>query len=519
MPILISRRNIIRHTPVVLASASGLSACGSLPEVTDQPFAHGIASGDPLADRVILWTRVSTASTQPVAVQWWIAEDERFTRVVNSGQTLADPARDFTVKVDALGLASDRYYYYRFAVEAAESPVGRTRTLPADAAPNVKLAISSCANYPFGYFNVYRRIAERNDLNAVIHLGDYLYEYAPGTYDGDGVGGRSHFPSREIVSLTDYRLRHAQYKSDPDLQAAHQQHPWICVWDDHESTNNSWYGGAENHNPGEGEWNVRKQIAIAAYHEWMPIREQRAGDATLHIYRNFRFGNTADLIMLDTRLHGRTEQVADTKDVKAMRNPSHTLLGADQARWLARQFSQSNKRGASWRVLGQQCMFGQLEDDERNILNTDQWDGYPNDRDAVLDQLRAERIDNTVILTGDIHSAWGLDICRDPFASDYDPTTGRGSQAVELVCTSVTSPGPFGNREQALTREKAVLRDRPHIHWVNFRDRGYLVLDLNAERAAAEWWMVDTITSTTHQESLAARMVTESGANHLVKDA
>ena len=516
---MISRRNMIRKAPVAMIGATGFSGCTTVPDDSGNAFAHGVASGDPLADRVILWTRVSTLSAAPVSVRWWIAEDQAFAKVVNSGTLIAEPSRDFTVKVDAAKLASDRYYYYRFATATQESPVGRTRTLPTDAAPNVKLAISSCANYPFGYFNVYRRIAERQDLNAVIHLGDYLYEYAPGTYDGGGAAGRQHFPEREIVTLSDYRLRHAQYKRDPDLQAAHQQHPWICVWDDHESTNNSWHGGAENHNPGEGDWLIRKQIAIQAYHEWLPIREQQSPTSGLHIYRSFKFGDTADLIMLDTRLHGRTEQIADAKDQRAMRDPAHTLLGKDQARWLAGQFSASKSRGAAWRVLGQQCMFGQLEDDDRNILNTDQWDGYPNDRDAVLGQLRNERIDNTVILTGDIHSAWGLDICQDPFSSAYNPATGQGSQAVELICTSVTSPGPFGDAEQALAREAAVLRDRPHIHWVNFRDRGYLVLDLNAQRAAAEWWMVDNITSPTHSERRSARMVTESGANHLVADA
>ena len=515
---MMNRRNMIRTAPLAMLSVSGMSGCSTTADDPGNAFVHGVASGDPLADRVILWTRVSTLSPDPVTVRWWIAEDESFRRVVNSGAVQAKPADDFTVKIDALGLNSDGFYFYRFATSTQESPVGRTRTLPTHQHPDVKLAISSCANYPFGYFNVYRRIAEREDLNAVLHLGDYLYEYAPGTYDGGSTAGRSHFPEREILTLADYRMRHAQYKRDPDLQAAHQQHPWICVWDDHESTNNSWAGGAENHNPGEGDWQIRKEIAIQAYHEWLPIRDQRNRASQRHIYRSFKFGDTADLIMLDTRLHGRTEQIADSKDQRAMRDPAHTLLGADQARWLAEQLRTSNSRNAGWRILGQQCMFGQLEDDERNILNTDQWDGYPNDRDAVLDQLDSEQIDNTVILTGDIHSAWGLDITRDPFSSDYNPDTGRGSLAVELVCTSVTSPGPFGDTQQALQREATVLRDRPHIHWVNFRERGYLVLDLNARRAAAEWWMVDNIASPNHSEHLAGRMVTEAGSNHLVSE-
>ncbi len=514
---MISRRRLLRQTPVAVA-ATGLAGCvtpTTLP--SGGVFAHGVASGDPLADRVILWTRVSTSEAPATAVRWSIAEDEAFTKVRNQGEVQALASADYTVKIDAGGLDAGRTYYYRFTALNAESPIGRTRTLPSVAVPRVRLAVASCANYPYGYFNVYRRIAERSDLDAVIHLGDYLYEYEPGNYDNDSKLGRRHFPPREILSLSDYRLRHAQYKTDPDLQEAHRLHPWICVWDDHESTNNSWQGGAENHNAGEGDWQTRKRLAIQAYHEWLPIRAQPMNAKGLQIYRNFRFGKTADLIMLDTRLHGRSEQLVDGSDPAALRDPKRSLLGQDQAAWLQTQLAVSNERGAHWRVLGQQCMFGQLEDDDRLILNTDQWDGYPLDREAVLDQLEAQRIHNTVVLTGDIHSAWGLDITRDPFASSYDPATGKGSLAVELICSAVTSPTPFGTREQAAERERTVVRDRPHIHWVNFQDRGYLLLDLDDTRAQAQWWLVDTVERSNHTQRLAATMVTESGANHLVQ--
>ena len=523
-----NRRKFLKRTPKAavgvgamgLVGATGIAvSAGANP--LDQTFSHGVASGDPLADRVILWTRVSPNAKQhakrtpsAVQVQWRVALDQAMRKIVAQGEVSTTAARDYTVKVDAAALQPDTYYYYQFSAQGDKSVVGRTRTAARSGAVQVKIAVASCANYPFGHFNAYRRIAEREDLNAVVHLGDYLYEYAPGTYDNPA-SGRKHFPEREIVSLQDYRGRHAQYKTDPDLQAAHQQHPWICVWDDHESTNNSWHGGAQNHNEGEGDWQVRKQIAIAAYHEWMPIRDQSMSIGAPHIYRSFRFGDTADLIMLDTRLHGRSEQV-DKSDVDGLQDPTRTLLGADQLAWLQQQLKVSNERGSQWRLLGQQCMFGQLLGPQGGVQNADQWDGYPLERAKILDQLEAQNIDNTVILTGDIHSAWGMDITRDPFSDQYDGQTGKGSLAVELVCTSVTSPSPFGNRAQATERGRQMVATQPHIHWVDFTDRGYLVVDLDAERARAEWWMVDTITSTKHKEFLAGSLLTESGTNHLI---
>lgn len=518
---LINRRGFLsRTTPLLLAGGSTafLPGCAVQGQTAlGNTFSHGVASGDPLSDRVILWTRISAQQSPSVSVSWRIAKDENMRNVVNSGVSRALASQDYTVKIDALGLAENTYYYYQFESAGDQSPVGRTRTLPSSGTPDIRLAVASCANYPYGHFNVYRRIAQREDINAVVHLGDYFYEYAPGTYDWEGALARDHFPDREVISLLDYRGRHAQYKTDPDLQEAHRLHPWICVWDDHESTNNSWFGGAQNHNEDEGDWWVRRTMAIKAYHEWMPIREQSMAVAGTYIYRNFRFGDTADLVMLDTRLHGRSEQV-DKADVEKINDPSRTLLGRDQLAWLQQQLTHSKNRGANWRLLGQQCMFGQLLDEKRNVLNADQWDGYAHERAVILDQLKSEKIDNTVILTGDIHSAWGLDICEDPFGSGYNSQTGEGSLAVELICSSVTSPSPFGDEEEALSVEKRMVAEQPHIHWVNFRQRGYVVVDLNPERASAQWWLVDTVAKVQHQEHLAATMITELGANHLVAD-
>ncbi len=482
-------------------------------------FRHGVASGDPLSDRVILWTRVSPPATSPIPVRWVIANDAKLEKVVNQGVITALPGRDFTVKVDALGLQPGHTYYYRFEAAGQQSPVGRTKTLPDNSVSQVRLAVASCSNLPFGYFNAYAHIAKRADLDAVLHLGDYLYEYAPGEYGNGEELGRAHEPAREIVSLADYRTRHAQYKLDPDLQEAHRQHPWICVWDDHESTNNSWRDGAENHNPelGEGDWPARKAVAIQAYHEWLPIREQPSANGPF-IYRSFRFGQLADLIMLDTRLHGRSRQLDDPKDTQGLSDTRRTILGHDQQAWLAEQLRASKRHGITWRLLGQQLMFGQLLGDDGHLLNTDQWDGYPASRNAVLDQLATEEIDNMVILTGDIHTAWAMDITPDPTSSAYDPATGQGSLAVELVTTSVTSPGPSGDPAALAEREQTLVETRPHMHFVNLREHGYLLLDIDAERTRGEFWFVDSILERGGSERLAAAYVTARGANHLVYD-
>lgn len=500
------------------ASGSPVSVTGTSADRSNL-FQHGVASGDPLGDRVILWTRISSAPDRSVPVRWVIATDPGLRTIVNQGVVTALPDRDHTVKVDALGLMPGRTYYYRFDAAGQESPTGRTRTLPERTASRLRFAVASCSNFPFGYFNAYARIAERPDLDAVLHLGDYFYEYAPGEYGNGQEFGRAHLPPRETVSLSDYRIRHAQYKSDPDLQEAHRQHPWICVWDDHESANNSWRDGAANHNPelGEGDWPTRRAAAIRAYHEWLPVREQPSANGSF-IYRSFRFGELADLIMLDTRLYGRSQQLDDRTDAAGLADPGRTILGIDQEAWLAEQLRASVRRGITWRLLGQQLMFGQLLGEDGVLLNVDQWDGYPASRQRILDQLAAEQIDNLVVLTGDIHTAWAMDITPDPMAGSYDPATGRGSLAVELVTTSVTSPGPKGEAADLAQREQALVDGRPHIHFVNLREHGYLLLDIDAERTRGEYWFVDSITERGGGERLAAAYATEQGANHLIED-
>src|SRR5262245_974712 len=318
-------------------------------------FRQGVASGDPLSTSIILWTRVTAPAQSTPEGVWEVAADRAFRRVVMRGTTATGWERDFTVKIDATGLKPSTPYYYRFAALGERSPIGRTKTMPASDAAHLRLAVASCSNFPFGYFNAYAGIARRADLDAVLHLGDYIYEYANGVY-GDGTKiGRISDPNREAISILDYRMRHAQYKSDPDLQEAHRQHPWIVTWDDHEVANNTWRDGAENHQPdrGEGGFASRRDAAVQAYFEWMPIREDRATRRP-RIYRTFPIGGLADLIMLDTRVIERDEQAVRRDAVAIVDDPSRTLLGRAQEQWLYDELRESKRTGTRWQLLGQQ---------------------------------------------------------------------------------------------------------------------------------------------------------------------
>ncbi len=513
----LNRRRFLAAGGASAAAASGMAgrvfaAAGVGDDLA--VFRHGVASGDPLPDGIVLWTRVSPAERDngAVDVEWVLASDSNLEEIVARGQVQTHANRDYTVKVDVRGLQPGRRYYYRFHAAGQQSSVGRTRTAPVGGLDAVSFAVTSCANYSLGYFNVYRRIAERDELNAVIQLGDYLYEY-PARRREDELDLRRHIPTEEIIRLTDYRMRYGQYRSDPDLQAAHQAHPWICVWDDHESANNSWMHGAQNHSPeAEGDWALRKAAAVQAYHEWMPIRSQPMTVAVPRIFRGFRFGNTVDLLMLDTRLYGRSQQVAPS-DAAGLADPSRSILGVEQRAWLQHQLTASADREAHWRVLGNQCMFGQLLGEGGAVLNPDQWDGYPVDQRAVIEHLRTGGIRNNVILTGDLHSSWALDIHANPFGNDY--ARGQGNVAVELVTSSVTSRSRYNDPVEARPQEEQILAGMPHMKWLNLSERGYLVTTLTKEQMRAEWWLVNTVTSREHEQTLGAAFVSESGSNRL----
>lgn len=339
-----SRRDLLKLGAISFGAAA--AACTQakplLPYEGSVTFAHGVASGDPGLDRVIVWTRVTPQADGPVPVRWVVAKDKELTQIVKLGDFTTNAERDYTVKVDVTGLKPGLVYYYGFQVGESRSVAGRAKTLPQGAVEAVNFVVCSCSNYPFGYFNGYEAIAARADaLDAVLHLGDYIYEYGANGYGGEVAArlGRVVDPTTEIVSLEDYRKRHALYKSDADLQAAHAAAPWITVWDDHEITNNPWRDGAENHDPdqNEGDWETRKRVALQAYYEWMPVRDPAEGGAREAIYRSFQFGDVATLIMLETRLVGRDLQwdyltdIPPRETVYDITNPAAPTIVTDLA--------------------------------------------------------------------------------------------------------------------------------------------------------------------------------------------
>jgi len=294
-----------------------------------KPFYHGVASGDPLPDRVIIWTRVTPTRQKSVEVEWTVSTSANMSKPLKKGITQTDSTRDYTVKIDVTGLSPNTTYYYQFTALKGQSTVGRTKTTAASQSQGVKLAFVSCSNYEAGYYNGFARIAEREDLDAVVHLGDYIYEYGPGTYGDENLGTtRQHMPRNEIITLSDYRTRYAQYRLDPDFKKVHQMHPFITIWDDHEFTNNVYQSGAQNHQAEEGNFEKRKAIAKQVYFEWLPVREQNHES----IYRTIPFGNLVDLIMLDERVEGRTSPVDSVQQANYQAS-NRSMLGATQLDW------------------------------------------------------------------------------------------------------------------------------------------------------------------------------------------
>jgi alkaline phosphatase D len=459
------------------------------------PFYHGVASGDPLSDRVILWTRVTTDSTS-VSVAWRIATDTAITNVVASGNASTDAAKDFCIKVDATGLSPFTWYYYEFEAYGKKSVRGRTRTLPVGDVDSLRFAVVSCADYTNGYYNAYAKITERNDVFAVVHLGDYIYEY------GGGTAPRNHEPSYEILTLADYRMRHSHYKLDEDLMRLHQQYPFFAVWDDHETANNAWYGGAENHTPGtEGNWFNRKAAGVQAYFEWMPLRLPDMQD-TQRIYRKFRFGELIDLYMMDTRLQGREEQNGHDTD------PNRTLLGQQQFDWFTSSIDTSTAR---WQVMGQQVMMAPLNAQPLTFLppfypNDDQWDGYPAERKKIYDTVLVNNIQNFVVLTGDIHTSWANDLP----GTGYNASTGANSVGIEFVATSVTSQG------SPLPVSQAIIQGlNPHMKFIDLTKHGYVLLDINKNRTQGEYWFLDDIAVRGGTEAYTQGWFVNNGERHL----
>lgn len=535
----------------------GLAACGQSSVSDPQPearvlinpdnrpgypgsvsFIHGLASGDPLPDRVILWTRVTPAETDAdadIPVSYGVFLDPEMNEPVAYGEATATAARDYTVKVDAGDLKPDTVYYYRFIAKMTTgevaSEIGRTKTTAIGGDAPVKLAVVSCSNFPFGRFHVYRAISQIEGLDAIVHLGDYLYEYGVDGY-GAEIGkaiGRNHDPITEIISLGDYRLRHAQYRSDPDLQAAHAAAPWICTWDDHESTNNSYRSGAENHNPEnqEGNWTDRKQVAVQAYLEWMPVRDPQPGLARESIYRKFEFGDVASIICLESRLTGRSDEISWFQELagtapadvpmKALstmtrvNDPARTMLGDVQEVWLDNALTGSTQKGTSWQVLANQVVMARVNMPNLSSaltpeqiaaqdvgyvqqmipfsmlgqpLNLDAWDGFPAARDRLYASAKAAGA-RLVTLTGDTHTAWANTLLD-----------GEGEQrGVEFGCTSVTSPG-LHTYFRAIESDDlgAIFAEaNSEVEWYDPAGNGWTEVTLTRENVVADYYKVSDV--------------------------
>ena len=463
-------------------------------EICQAPFYHGVASGDPMADRVIIWTRLTpdTVTSNPELVSWQMATDTGMTNIVQAGSLLTDNSMDYTVKVDVTGLNANTWYYYEFSSNGSKSARGRTRTAPINGVDSLRFAIVSCANLEAGFFNAYKVLLNRADFDAVICLGDYIYEYETGGYSPNPTANRQWLPSNEILSLSDYRQRYSTYRLDEDLRRLHQQFPFINIWDDHESANDAWMGGAENHTTAtEGPFAVRKANAKQAYFEWLPIRQQAGAADPYQIFRKLSYGNLVDFIMLDTRLHGRDLQAGTTG--ATVTSTTRQLLGADQFTWLGNRLDSSS---AQWKVLTQQIMIAPLKVFGQAV-NGDQWDGYPAERNRVFNHILSNNITDVVAITGDIHSSWANDL---PTAT-YNGTTGSGSAGVEFVGPSVTSPGiniPLG--------AAAIQASNAHIKYADLSQHGFMILDINSTRTQCDWYYINTIdnpsSSFTHAKSM-----------------
>ena len=451
-----------------------------------------------------------------------MARDHSLTEVVAEGSSVADPERDHTVKVDVTGLEPDTTYFYRFEVAGEPSPVARTRTLPGDGAEHLRFAVASCASYNSGFFNVYSRIAAREDLNFVLHLGDYVYEtpnVLPPHVPAPPDIGRPFVPDEETVTLADYRRRYAHYRTDADLLALHLMHPIIPTVDDHEYADGAWREGSSWHRPEQGDYMERKAAALRARWEWMPCRMPDPDDPE-HIWRSMPVGDFAELFVIDTRTN-RDQPVPPP----TMNEEWRSALGPKQREWLFRALEQSKAR---WRIIGNASVMGQtwtetLPDDVREPLallkllgdkgigpDPDQWDGYPVERAELIKVMDKGETGNTVVLSGDVHVALVLELHEDSF-SGSDPA------AVEFVTASITSMNLDDkmhwprSSEQSHEISRKTAETLPHWRWCEFDSNGYMVVDVTRERVLGEWWFMDTVLEPSTNEELAASWMVEHG--------
>ncbi|WP_375429111.1 alkaline phosphatase D family protein [uncultured Sphingomonas sp.] len=512
MTVSISRRSILQAAS--LLPALSLLSWPALGAPT-QAFTHGVASGDPGRRGVMLWTRYVAASGGETSLRVEVAEDERFTRIVSRGTARAGPATDYCAHARPDDLKPGRWYYYRFTASGGvTSPVGRTRTLPDGPLDRFRIGVVSCANATSGWFNAYAHAAARDDLDLIVHTGDYIYESPVDRSDALAAlaAARDVQPRGEAVTLADYRLRYASYRADPALQELHRRYPMIAIWDDHEVANNSWRGGARNHGPEEGPWTARVAAGMRAHREWLPM-----GRAD---YDRYRIGDLATLFRLETRLLARTEQLdigvalrGATDPARAaaafrdgpLADPARTMMGGAQERWLADGLEESTAAGMPWQILAQQVIMAPTRlpsvtpawfppgttlapRDQAELaaavglaklglpMGLDRWDGYPAARARLLAASDRARAD-LVVLSGDSHNAWAYDL-----EHEGKPV------GVELAGHSVSSLGlekRFGGDESVIARD--FMRTNPGLKWCDTSRRGYMTVDITPDRVESEW--------------------------------
>ena len=550
---------LTRRGVMGLTAGAGLAAC-TAPEsisgkndgvVKEGAFAHGVASGDPFVDSVVLWTRLTTDLDGNVDVFWDIASDPEFNTITATGSVAAQPSRDYCVKVVAEKLAAGEDYFYRFRAGETISQIGRTRTLPEGSTKQLRFAVVSCANWQHGYFNTYDAIAKRAETqpyDALIHLGDYYYEY--GALETPRLPDRIHEPRHEIIELNDYRQRHAQYRTDPALQAATAKMPLIAVWDDHETTNDSWINGAENHQPDkEGDWAERQQAALRAYYEWMPIREPKPGRVRSDIYRNFRFGDLANLTCVETRLTARAEPIivesyideisseggADRFRQDVLYAQDREMFGADQQAFILNAMRKSKDDDVTWRLLANQVIMGRLltpdftpyideaalariEKDWPGVQDfltlskynmpvyPDSWDGYPVARENFYAALDEAGLNDMLVLTGDAHEFWLNDL-----------TSESGTKlGMEVVTSSVSSQTLTAYLGDATPEHNLLLtQQNSDARYYNATRSGFIDLTLTAKAATVRMLNVDTVLSRDYVLSETAQFTIRKSGNTL----
>lgn len=488
----------------------------SLAPKAQTPFVFGVASGDPTQSSVILWTKVLKDDFLPVEIQFAIAQDSMLTNVVQRGTMMIDSNSAFSFKKKIEMLAPGTTYFYQFKMANYLSPIGRTKTAPQHA-DSLKFAVVSCDNYEHGYFNAFRIIANRNDLDAVVHLGDYIYEYSREKM-GRKNAVRQHIPAHEIFDLRDYRSRYAQYRLDADLQEAHRLHPFITVWDDHEFANNTYKNGAGNHQDDEGDWEERKAIAKKVYFEWLPIPDNDEKSIT----RAINYGNLATLYMMDERTEERSKQLVNPKDPQ-LNDTNRYMIGHQQADWLIEGMKKST---ATWKVIANQVMFSEVDAHQlskKHAKFLDTWDGYPVERKMIMDSFYANGMKNIIVVTGDIHTSWAFDLVAHPQdKNSYDAKSGKGVIGAEFVTPSTSSKNldelttrPIAKFLGSLLKHKST---NPHLRFINVVDHGFVVLSLSKEKAIGEWVFCKTVRERTIETRPLVRWGTKVNDNKLEKE-